>query len=237
MARHLIFFILTLCLPRLAAAETVVRFSGLATDLQTGQALYREVHEQHYEGTRWLGGSIRYFAADGRLLAEKTLDFSKDRYTPLMHFSQPGVGYEDSITAIGDQGIQLSTRRRETVLRATLPRQPDQAADSGFNAYVVDQLPALSQGRTQSLRLLVVGQRDQYRFRLVPLEQLLLGGERALRLRVEPDSLLRWLVDPLTLVYGLESRRLLRYEGVSNLINPETGKAWRVRIRFDDALK
>lgn len=236
MMRHLLPSLL-LCLPLSALAESVEHFSGLATDLKTGQPLYREVHEQHYDGTRWLGGNIRYLAPDGRLLGEKTLDFSRSRYVPLMRFSQPGIGYEDSITGISDQDITVGTRRQNVIQQTTVPRQPEQAADSGFNAYVVDQLPSLAQGRTLHMRFVVVGQRDQYRFRILPQEQLQLGGERALRLRVEPDSLLRWVVDPLTLVYGLESRRLLRYEGVSNLINPQTGKAWQVRIRFDDAQK
>lgn len=235
--RHSRLIPLLLCLPLSAGAETVMRFSGLATDLKTGQPLYREVHEQRYDGNRWLGGSIRYVTPDGRLLGEKTLDFSKNRYIPLMRFRQPGIGYEDSITAVDDRKVEVRTQRGDTVEDATLPRLSDQAADSGFNAFVVDQLPALAQGRTVPLRFLVVGQRDQYRFRLVPVEQMSAGGERAIRLRVEPDSLLRWLVDPLTLVYGLESRRLLRYEGVSNLINPQSGKAWQVRIRFDDAPK
>jgi len=52
------------------------------------------------------------------------------------------------------------------------------------------------------------------------------------RFRVEPDSLLRWMVDPLELTYEPAQRKLVEYHGVSNLHDPATGKAYNVRIIY-----
>ncbi len=227
-----VFMILSaLSLP--VSAATIRTFTGEATDLHSGQLIYREVHEQRYDGARWLGGSIRYIAADGRLLGEKVLDFSQDPYVPVMRFTQPETGSEDRITQVDANAISVSSQYHGKTSRVRLPRTQDQVADAGFNAYVADHIPVLMQGRTVQMQFIVVARQAQYSFRIIPAGRLQLAGEPAIRLRVEPASLLRWLASPLTLVYGLNTRRLLRYEGLSNVTNPLTGKVWTANIRFD----
>lgn len=218
--------------PLSAQAETVIRVTGQAVDLDSGKPIYREIHEQRYAGTRWLSGRIRYVAEDGRLLGEKTLDFSRDPYVPLMRFQQPLTGSVDSVTAVDARGIRLETRDDGKRSSRVLARAPEQVADAGFSAYISDHLPALASGKTLQLRFIAVARLDQYRFRIIPGERVTLDGEPAITLRVEPDSLLRLVAPSLRVVYGLESRRLLSYEGLSNLTNPETGKLWDARIRF-----
>lgn len=218
-----------------AIAGPVRHVTGEATDLRTGQAIYREEHTQRHDGARWLSGSIRYIATDGRLLGEKSLDFSQDPYVPVMRFTQTATGSEDQITRVDADGIHLLSRYQGKTSRVRLPREPGQVADAGFDTYVADHLPALARGQSVDLKFIVVARQAQYSFRIVPAGRLEVAGEPALRLRVEPASLLRWLVDPLTLVYGLQTRRLLQYDGVSNVTNPRTGKVWEARIRFDTA--
>ena len=53
-----------------------------------------------------------------------------------------------------------------------------------------------------------------------------------MELRVEPDSLLRLLVDPLRLSYDVGNHHLLEYVGVSNIHDPATGSAYNVRIIY-----
>lgn len=217
-----------------AAAPREERYLGFASEQGSGRYLYTEVHRHQYDGRRWLGGSIRYVAPDGSLLGEKQLDFRADPHVPLMQYRLRQPAYEERITAVDAGGMVLEKRSQGRVERKRLARVPGQAADSGFNAFLVDHLDDLAAGRSVSLRFAVVGQLDQYRFRVKPLGRLTLAGEPALRLRVEPDSLLRLLVDPLEVVYGLQTRQLLRYQGVSNILDPVTGKAHAVVISYRD---
>ena len=46
------------------------------------------------------------------------------------------------------------------------------------------------------------------------------------------NRLLRLLIDPIDLAYDLESRRLLVFEGISNL-NNDDGKSYNARIVFE----
>jgi len=219
-----------------AATEPVreVRYLGYATEQSSGRYLYTEVHNHRYQGTRWLGGKIRYLAPDGSLLGEKTLDFSADPYIPVSSYRLINPAYEERIVRVDAQGIRMEKLADGKLTRKTLPRVANQAADSGFNAWLVERLDQLERGDTLSMRFAVIGQLDQYRFRVRSTGKTTVAGEPALRLRVEPDSLLRLLVSPLEVVYGLRSRDLLYYRGVSNILDPETGKAWSVNISYRD---
>lgn len=209
-----------------------VRYLGYATDLNSGAYRYTEVHRHRYQGSRWLGGKIRYVAPNGQVLAEKTLDFSRDPYIPISSYRLRTPAYEEHITELTPAGITMEKVSEGERQKAIIPRVPNQAADSGFNSWLVDRLDAFARGETLPMRFAVVGQLDQYRFRVRPLGQTTWAGESAVRLRVEPDSLIRVLVPKLEVIYGLRSRDLLLYEGISNILDPRTGKAWSVRIDY-----
>lgn len=232
MRRALVVLLLAVVALPAGAAVSEQRYRGYARDAVSGRYLYAEEHSQRYDGSRWLGGTIRYVDPAGRVLGEKTLDFSRDRYVPLMRYSLLAPSHGEAITAVGPDGLTLERSddgRHETV---TLPRQAGMAADSGFNAWLVDHLDELAAGKVLSLNFVVVGRLDAYRFRVRRTGDVQREGERAVALVVEPDSLLRYLVDPLRVVYGLTSRRLLQYQGLSNLVNPATGKPWQVEIVY-----
>lgn len=219
------------------AAPREERYLGYAVDQASGRYLYTEVHRHQYDGSRWLSGSIRYVAPDGQVLGDKQLDFRANPYVPVMRYQLKVPAYEELITRVDGKRIVMEQRKAGKVERATLPVMTNQAADSGFNAFLVDHLDAFAAGREVPLRFAVTGQLDQYRFRVKSVAKLKFAGEQALRLRVEPDSLLRLLVDPIEVVYGLESRQLLNYRGVSNVLDPATAKAYVVEISYRDKPK
>jgi len=219
------------------AAIREERYLGYAVDQASGRYLYTEVHRHQYDNTRWLSGSIRYIAPDGQLLGEKQLDFRANPYVPVMRYQLKSPLYEELITTVDAKRFVMEQRKGGKAERASQAVVANQAADSGFNAFLVDHLDDFAAGREVPLRFAVIGQLDQYRFRVKPVAKLMLAGEPALRLRVEPDSLLRLLVDPIEVIYGLTSRQLLNYRGVSNVLDPATAKAYVVEISYRDKPK
>jgi hypothetical protein len=227
--------LLTALLAAPAAAQETLKFHGYAYDLASGKFLYTELHEQKIVDQRWLGGSIAYFAPDGSELGHKTLDFSQDPFVPLYRLElKARGGYMEGITAVGAERIEMEKRgygARE-VERASLKRAPAIAADSGFHSYVREVFPRLLAGERVSFVFAVAGNLDGYKFRARRIEDATFEGKPAVRFRVEPDSLLRWLVDPLELTYEPGQRKLLEYRGVSNIHDPATGKAYNARIIY-----
>lgn len=209
-----------------AASREIHRFYGYAFDQASGRYLYTEVHRHLYEDDRWVSGDIRYFAPDGQLIGEKTLDFSRDPFVPVFRLSLPREGYEEGISAVSSTGIdaeKLSHGQRE---RAHLDRVPQMVADSGFHSFIVEHLEDLQRGRVVSFDFVVAGRLTHYRFRLVKVAESQVDGHPALQIRAEPDSLLRLLAPALLLTYDLQTHYLIEYQGVSNLHDPATGKAY-----------
>jgi len=206
-------------------AETV---TGVARDATTQQVIYTELHDftRSPEG-KVLAAKSRYVDAQGREIATKSLDYRANRYIPVYTMEVPTQRYAEGIRSNGDPVVVFKQDEgRETLKR--LPRESGlEAADSGFNHLLMDQMPRLLAGETVGFRLIVAGQTDSFRFRAKKVAEVTVDQTPAVKLRVEPDSLLRLLVDPLELVYDRQGTRLISYRGVSNIIDPRTQQVYK----------
>jgi hypothetical protein len=225
------------------AEPQTLRFYGYAYDLQSGKYLYTEVYHEEVEQERWLSGHTSYYDADGHRIGEKSLSFAADPYVPTYSLSLPEAGYAEGISAVGAGGVQMFKQSRGQARQSgSVPKLPEMAADSGFHSYLYDHMAELLAGHTVRFRFAVAGQLDSYSFRARKTGDTSFEGRPAVQLKVDPDSLLRYLVDPLLLTYDPLTKRLLEYRGISNVINPASGKPYNVRIAYysktpDDAPK
>ena len=227
-----------------AQADTqVLRFYGYAHDQASGKYLYTEVYREDVQDGRWVGGYTKYYDPDGSPLGEKTLSFASDRYIPVYTLDLPGAGYLEGISKVTATGVDMVKQTREHGHQtATTPRTEPMAADAGFHSFLYDHMPELLAGQTVKFRFVVAGQLDSYGFRAHKIGEVQFEGKPAVQFKIEPDSLLRLLVDPLVLTYDPQSRRLLEYRGIANVMNPLTGKPYNARIDYyskppDDAPK
>jgi hypothetical protein len=220
-------------LTQAGAAPAIHRFYGYAFDAPSGKYLYTEVHQHAYEGERWINGTVRYYAADNRLIGEKTLDFSQDPYVPVFRLRLPIDHYEEAVTAIHSETIEVEKVVGGKSEREHVDRAPGLVADSGFHSFVVDHLEDLHAGRTVSFPIVVPGRLNSYRFRLTNAGEGTIDGHPVIHIRGEPDSLLRLVAPVLSLTYDLQTHYLIEYRGVSNIHDPATGKAYAsVRIIY-----
>ncbi|MFI4979949.1 MAG: hypothetical protein ACHQIO_06340 [Nevskiales bacterium] len=225
------------------AAPETQRFYGYAYDLASGKYLYTEVYREEIENGHWLSGHTSYYDAAGKRLGEKTLSFASDPYIPVYTLNLPGVGYSEGISSVGTDGVRMFKESREKGRQTgSVPKVAPMAADSGFHSFLYDHMPDLVADKTLKFQFAAAGQLDSYSFRARKIGDIEFEGKPAIQIKVDPDSLLRYVVDPLILTYDPQSRRLLEYRGISNVINPGTGKPYNARIAFysqppDDAPK
>lgn len=241
--RRMLLLALMLAAGSSRAESQTLHFYGYAYDLRSGKYLYTEVYREEIDKDRWISGHTSYYDADGNKLGEKTLSFASDPYVPVYTLSLPAVGYSEGISAVGPDGVQMFKESREGGRQTgSVPKQDPMAADSGFHSFLYDHMPQLVAGQTLRFRFAAAGQLDSYNFRARKIGETTFEGRPAIQLKVDPDSLLRFLVDPLILTYDPHSRQLLEYRGISNVINPATGKPYNARIAYyskppDDAPK
>ncbi|MFT4047289.1 MAG: hypothetical protein QM661_11420 [Solimonas sp.] len=210
-----------------------LKFYGYAYDLKSGRYLYTEAHDHRAEGERWLGGTIRYYAPDATLLGEKTLEFRDDPFVPLYRFDLRADGYFEAITKVGDEVWMQKRRTRDDRLREkAVAHASPMCADSGFHALLHARFAELMSGKPLDFTLGVAGNLDSYKFRAQRIADTTFEDKPAVRFRIEPDSVLRWFIDPLEVTYDPQLGKLLEYRGVANVPDPRSGKPYVVRIAY-----
>src|SRR3546814_189660 len=143
-------------------------------------------------------------------------------------------GYHEAITAVDATHVVMAKRStgKDKLQRKTINHVQPMTADSGFHAFLRAHFSELMTGKTISFTLAVAGNLDAYHFRARHIADTIFESRPAVRFRVEPDSLLRWFVEPLELTYDPQQHELLEYRGVANIPNPASGKPYIARIAY-----
>ena len=107
------------------------------------------------------------------------------------------------------------------------------ATDAGLNVLVRDYWVALQKNEEVDFHLGVPSQLDYYHFRVMKDREEKFNGRPSMVVRFESDHwYLRLFLDPVMVWYDKETRRAVKYEGISNIYNGK-GKSYIVRVTFD----
>lgn len=205
----LLALLLLLASPHIAQAdETQALFTvGTATDADSGEALYRELHLCTEDR---LSCTVEYRDMEEVLIAHKTLDYRARLHGPAVVMRDLRTGKEHQVPVQQDADVVV---------------------DSGFDNYVRLRWSDLQNGKELSFPLKVLTLDRPVRMRAAVLEQDC--DAQHLCLTVEVDSwLLGLLADPISLRYSRSDQRLLYFGGVSNIKSAE-GDSQVVEIHYD----
>ena len=220
------------CASAAAAPEPRSRV-GRAYDPQTRELLYSERHTETLVDGRVVTDHVRYVDTQGRVFGEKRLDFSGNPYVPSFDLEDRRHGHLESVRRVSPTEIEVRYRERyaDTVSEARLTLPPDSVVDAGFDRFIERNWEELTAGETRTYPFLVPSRLEFLGFRIRRSDD---GADPAeVRFAIEIDSLLlRLLVPAMEVVYDRGTRRLLRYDGVSNLLDGN-GENERVVIEFE----
>jgi len=104
--------------------------------------------------------------------------------------------------------------------------------DAGFNNFIQTFWDSLQTGTKLSVNFAVPSKLDTYGFRVYRDGATTVNGRPAVRVKCDIDNfIIRLFLDPITLTYDEEAKRLVSYEGISNISN-EKGENYFVRITY-----
>ena len=207
--------IILLLLPLHLHARTL-EYVGTAMAPDTQQAIYSEAYTEQFNADGILQRiTVDYRRPDGSALAHKTLDYARHPYAPAFDFHNRATGYQESLTWLNDGRVRLRHQDAGKSAQEKILRVPEPVvADAGFNQYVRDHLPQLKAGQTRRFHFLNPARLDWFAF----TARIIASDSNTLTVEVAPASrVLRWLVDPIELVYGETDGRLLQYRGLTNI--------------------
>lgn len=210
---------------------------GHAYSLETGELVYREIHEPRTVDGRLRSDRVEYRGPDGELLATKDVDYSPDPVCPAFRLEDRRTGYVEGLEWT-DGAPELFTRESAgaSMERVRVEATKDLVADAGFDVMVFRELERLQEGAEPVFPFAVPSRLRTLDFRLRSLGTRQVLGQQATVIRMElANPLLRWLVDQIDVSYNADTGALLRYEGISNLPHPDGDGNYRVRIDFPPA--
>lgn len=211
-----------------------LQYDGRATDPDSGRLLYTERHL-----LREVDGSPRdrlvsYLCPNGTLFARKRVDYAPSVVAPSFQLDDGRDGYREGVRR-ADGRISAFVRKRTGAPEESgpLPTGERLVADAGFDEYVRRNWAALVAGKTLLVDFAVPASRRAYTFKLRKLASPTIDGVPAYLFRLKISGLLGLVAPQIDVAYARQSKRLLRFEGVTNLRDAE-GDQWTARIAFAD---
>ena len=229
----IVFFIVLLVVS--ASSNTKIdRYIGTAVDLKTGKFIYTEEHETRYVNDVQVSSLIIYKDETQNIIGKKEISFLQN--SPVAKFRREDFrfGTIESAEPEGN-GIKLFKKEdfkaqpKEEIVSIPSPM----AIDAGLNNMVRNNWERLMRNEKVTFNLGVPSQLDYFEFRVVKEKEEGLVGKKTMVVRFESDHwYIRLFVDPVIVWYDVETRRAVKYEGISNLYD-EQGKSYLVRVTFD----
>jgi hypothetical protein len=210
------------------------KYVGRAFDLGTGAFLYTEEHREVREEGRRVGIDTDYRDASGRVIVQRTASFRKHPTLAEFRTEDLRTGAMEG-AEVAANGVRMFYRdtQDEQLQERTMSIPSPAAIDAGFNNYVQMNWDEIASGKKLSFHLAVPFRLDYYGFRIYKGQQVESEGRSFMRVICDIDNfVLRMFVDPIILTYDAEARRLVSYEGLSN-ISGDDGDNYVVKIVYD----
>lgn len=205
-------------------ALAAVRYEqGKAWDPRKTRVLYLESHWTRFAGSVPVHRTVLYQCADGTPFARKEIRYSPSALAPAFSFHDARHDYREGLQW---QDGKASLWYSEAGVRKSKPlsASPNLVADAGFDEFIRSRWSALSENNRQSLKFALPSRLGSYSFTLQNAGNQVYRNEPAQAFSLGLAGLLGLVGPDIEVLYSSDSRRLLRFKGISN-IRDDAGEA------------
>lgn len=212
--------LLTLLLLPSLSAQANLRFEeGLARDPDNQQALYKEQHLIRSNAQNTVERLVLYRCMDGTAFARKRVNYQTSALAPAFEFTDVRKGYVEGLRYRQNQAaLWYRTPGTGTEKNALIAAQ-NLVADAGFDEFIRLNWTKLRSGKALPLRFAVPTRLQAYKFSLKQTGESNIAGVPAVTFQLKLSGLLSLISDPIEVSYEKSSKRLLSFQGLSNLRN------------------
>jgi len=197
--------------------------------LVTGELVYREKHQEVYEAGDLKSAETLYLSPTGEKMAQLTSKYSQGLGLPEYRFEDFRSGYEDGVEIRNGKVVAFKkASAAEARQEQAFAMKEGLVSGQGFNVLVRSSLDDVLREGPMHVQLILPSRLDSFHFRARVLE----SSNDKTKVRFEIDNwILRLFASHLDLEYETKSKRLLKYEGISNL-EDANGKHPQVIITY-----
>ena len=223
-----------------AAADTTFApaYRGSAFDTERKAAAYVEEHHEAFLGGKHVCTRTDFLGADGKAMAQRTLDFGRFAIKPDYLYRDLRNGYEEGARvdpAKGSADIRVHFRdSAKAPLKEKRIRVPEPCViNGGVGPFVRQHWAEIAAGKKVGFNMVIPARLDFFRFeayvdRKYALSPAEAKGRDYLPVVVEAKSTLLSMLLPIIVMYeDVATKRLIRYQGIVNVADAK-GRSLRV---------
>ncbi|MCD8522185.1 MAG: hypothetical protein LRY66_15315 [Saccharospirillaceae bacterium] len=193
--------------------------------------IYREEHRLQLRDGKPYQRDVNYFDAEGKMIAQKENRYFNNAAAPDFRLQDLRNNYREQALYNDDGSLTLGLQESDGQAwqEKRIKSLPDDLIiDAGFDEFVRRHWQTLLAGKQVTFSFASAARQDLVNFRL----QTQSADEHRLVLSMRLQSrMLSWLLSPIELTYDRQSQRLLRYRGLSNILD-EQGNSYQADIRY-----
>jgi hypothetical protein len=231
MSRYVFHSVLPLCLAIFSFTERITTDSYIGYAYEKGNIdpVYSETFTDKFINGRHVETETQYFDAAHKLIAQRSLDFSKSKFAPDFKTEDLRTGYLEGAEVTGTRAkLFVRKDKNSAVEEKTIDVPQPMIVDGGFNHFIKANWNKIEDGKPVAFYLTVSAKLDYYKLRVSKLE----ASGASLKVKIEPDQVvLRWIASPIVITYDISTKRIISYEGKSN-ITDNNGSNFNVRLIY-----
>ena len=219
-------------LPAAVLADADIRYEqGKAWNTDKTRLLYTESHWTTYAGDAPKERTVLYRCADGTPFARKEISYAGTPLAPGFSFKDVRFDYDEGLRWQNGQA-QLWFKRAGQSKQGVIPNSRKLVADAGFDVFVRSRWQDLARTGSQPLEFAVPSRLTSYPFTLARTGGTSYLSEPAQTYKLGLDGWLGLVAPDVELTYGAASKRLLRFKGMSNILDNQGRKPVNALIEF-----
>jgi hypothetical protein len=206
-------FLLLLSAFTFASTQTT-KFYGTAKDPK-GNIAYLEEHEVIYENGTVKSSTTTYTDEAKKPIASLISLYSPHKWMPTYNFKDLRHGTYNGVNATVNE-IEMFTQEDKKLKNKKKPFKPDMIGGQGFHYFIQDHLDKLAKGEKVKTKFVLPGALDYYSFVIQKSDKKKVKDSE-IYLVMKLDSMLSVFISPIFMTYDIPTKRLMGYEGESNL--------------------
>ncbi|MGQ1910409.1 hypothetical protein ACT3CE_11525 [Marinifilum sp. RC60d5] len=194
-------------------------YEGIAMDKHSLEFIYKEVHHEIF----WKGKHVEtltyFIGKNGNEFAHRELNFRSSFQKPEYLLTDKRSGLLEEVIHLGSNQFNIRYRKNiDSKLKESNIYVPKPAVvDGGFNYYIKNNWDKLLDDKKLVFNYLSVAFQDYFTFRIYKADKQT-NDPNIMLLKMECKQLfLRLMVKPIFVYYNLETRRIVKYDGISNI--------------------
>ena len=219
-----------LVMPAVAGASLEFQ-EGIARNPDSNTVLYRERHWLRSDDGRPIERLVLYLCPNGQVFGRKRVDYQRSATAPAFRFDDARVGYVEGLRN-GPEPVLFYRASADAPERSAALPSNQLVADAGFDEFIRRHWSTLAAGAAVPLDFALPARLQSFGFSLRRIGTGRVAGEPAWIFRLRLAGILGWIAPHIDVSYGQQSRRLLSFEGLSNIRDDRGDKQTIARIDF-----